>query len=313
MGSRFEFEFVKDEGMTDSAPALSDHAPFELAAPKVPPALTSASLADEAETAIFETFVAPGYLAPFAEMALSMIDPNVGGASGGGGARIAHMLCRTGFPDRELASRLPGARIHGFDPSRYAVELANVKAASAFDLVAEYVCASSVPTPLPEGVFTHAFMLHPLATPPQRAALYGEALRLLRPGGQLVYAMPVRGSFIEIFDLMREYGLKFESAEVEDYVSRGVELRPTVETFATELELAGFVDVDVELHPNSISFRSARDFFENPATRLLIFPALHVPADGAALAYVKDAISKYWSETDFALTVNVACATARKS
>lgn len=284
-----------------------DNVPFELS-PMPPPAaaITSAVLADAAETAIFETFVVPGYLARFAELAMSLMEPMQN-------ARIAHLLSRTGYPDRELAQRMPGARIHGFDPSPFAVELATVKAASAFDVVAEYVYAASLPSPLPEGVFTHALLVHPLAATPQREALYGEVLRLLRPGGQLVFTLPVRGSFLEVFDLMREYGLKYELPEVDGLVARGVEYRPTVETFATELEEAGFVDVDVELQPSSLTFRNARDFFENPATRLLIFPALHAPFDARALDYLKDAISKYWSDTTFELTLNVACASARKA
>lgn len=293
-------------GVPSGPLSSDDNVPFELSPLSAgASSITSAVLGDAAETAIFETFVVPGYLVPFAELALGALEPMHN-------ARVAHLLSRTGFPDREIAQRLPGARIHGFDPSPYAVELATVKAASAFDVVAEYVCAGSLPSPLPEGVFTHALLLHPLAATPQRHALYGEVLRLLRPGGQLVFVLPVRGSFIEVFDLMREYGLKYELPEVDAIVARGVEFRPTVETFAVELEDAGFVDVDVELRPTSLSFRSARDFFESPATRLLVFPALHAKFDGDALDYLKDAISKYWSDADFEMSLNIACATAHK-
>lgn len=293
--------------MSEPPVSSPDNVAFDLVpTPESAPPITSAALADAGETAIFETFVVPGYLREFADLALSMLEHMHG-------ARIAHLLCRTGYPDREIAQRMPGARIHGFDPSPYAIELASVKAASAFDVVAEYVSASTLPSPLPEGVFSHALLLHPLATPPQRMALYGEVSRLLRPGGQLVFTLPVRGSFIEVFDLMREFGLKIESTDVEALIARGVDLRPTVETFAVELEEAGFTDVDVELRPTSLRFKSARDFFESPATRLLILPALHVPLDGAALTYVTDAISKYWSDSDFELSLNVACATAHKA
>lgn len=296
--------------MSEPSEPLSspDNVPFELspAAPPVATAITSAVLVDAAETAIFETFVVPGYLAPFAHLAVEMLEPVQN-------ARIAHLLSRTGYPDREIAQRMPGARIHGFDPSPFAVELAAVKAASAFDVVAEYVCAASLPSPLPQGLFSHALLLHPLATSSQRTALYAEVLRLLRPGGQLVFVMPVRGSFLEVFDLLREYGLKYELPAMEPLVSRAVEVRPTVETFAEELESAGFVDVDVELRPTSLRFKHARDFFEDPATRLLILPALHAAVDNHAFRYVKDAIGKYWSDTDFDLSLNMACATGHKA
>lgn len=287
-----------------------DNLPFELSPPAghVDP-LTTAILQDSADAAIFETFVIPNYLAPFGEVAVAMLEetPN---------PRVAHLLSRTGYPDREIASRMPGVRIHGFDPSPYAVELANVKAASAFQFIAEYTYADELPSPLAEGVFTHALVLHPLVTYGQRMALYREIERVLKPGGQLVFAHAVRGSFIELYDLLREYGLKTEAVDLDEQISHAVELRPTVETFGTELEEAGFVDVDVELHPTSLAFRNARDFFESPATRLVIMPdiqsQLEAAGDVAALTYLRDAIAKYWSDTDFELSVNVACATAHK-
>lgn len=289
-----------------------DNIPFDLslspaAAPVMPATINV--LSDAADAAIFETFVIPHYLAPFAELAVSMLRrcPN---------PRVAYLLSRTGYPDRDIVARLPGARIHGFDPSPYAVELANVKAASSFDLVAEYAFSGSVPGPLPEGVFSHALVLNPLVSAAQRLALYEEAARLLRPDGQLVFALPVRGSFIEIYDLLREYGLKTEAVGFDDKIARAIELRPTVETFGVELEDAGFVDVEVELSPVSIPFRNARDFFESPATRLLILPDVRAPLEVAgdvnALSYVREAITKYWSDTDFELSINIASATARK-
>jgi SAM-dependent methyltransferase len=291
-----------------------DNIPFELTPQSVqlPEQLTGALLADAGDAAIFETFVIPNYLSLFGEAALAALE-SVGIDSS---ARIAHVLSRTGYPDREIARRAPGVHIHGFDPSPFAVDLATVKASSAFDFVAEYAFASALPSPLPSGVFSHGLVLHPIVSEWQRVGIHRELLRLLRPGGHAIFAMPVRGSFLEIYDLLREYGLKHESVDLEDEISRAIELRPTVEAFAAELEREGFVDVDVGLQPTSLTFRNARDFFESPATRLLVLPdiqaALADAGDPGALAYVRDAIDKYWSDSDFELTLNIACASSRK-
>ena len=67
-----------------------------------------------ADAAIFETFVVPRYLALFGELALEML-------AEGRDAQVIHLHCRTGYPDRGLALKLPGAYIYGCDPSPHAI------------------------------------------------------------------------------------------------------------------------------------------------------------------------------------------------
>ena len=68
----------------------------------------------------------------------------------------------------------------------------------------EYRLAESLPLDLDEGNYTHAYSMHPISGPKDRAALFGEISRLLCEGGQALVAMPLRGSFQEIADLFRE-------------------------------------------------------------------------------------------------------------
>src|SRR5262249_49529206 len=53
-----------------------------------------------AEAAIFETFVVPRYLALFGELAVEMLVESPE-------AQVVHMHCRTGYPDRGMAMKLP--------------------------------------------------------------------------------------------------------------------------------------------------------------------------------------------------------------
>ncbi len=262
-----------------------------------------------ADAAIFETFVVPRYLSLFGELALESI-AEVDDAD------IVHFGCRTGYPDRGLAMRLPGARILGLDESPAAVELARAKAATMRDMNAEYRVMETFPTDLDEGSFTHAIAIHPLAAPEDRAQLIAEMARVVRPGGQLVVALPLRGSFGEVADLLRECALKTDDASLTSAVERAMSQRPTVEAFSSEIEEAGFEDVDVTLRPAAVDFPNGRAFLEDPITRLLLMPEFrkNMATDeiGKPFFYVRDAIDKYWSDGDFELSVHVGCATARR-
>lgn len=263
-----------------------------------------------ADAAVFETFVAPRYLKPFADLAVEML-------AAGRDAQVVHLQCRTGYPDHEIAQRLPGCHLFGCDASPSAVELARAKAATTPGMVAEYRLAGAAwPCPFPTGAFSHAVSLHPLVRPEDRGGLVSELARLLAPHGQLLIAMPLRGSFPEVADLLREYALKAESASLTEAVDRASFGRPTVELLGAELEKAGFGFVDVELRTSVLEWRSGRDFYEDPIARLVLFPEFQAQLDMDDLeqpwAYVRDAIDKYWSDASFELTVNVGCASGRK-
>lgn len=263
-----------------------------------------------ADAAIFETFVVPRYLSLFGELLLEMLVESED-------AQVAHLLCKTGYPDRGVALKLRGAHIIGVDNSSAAIELARAKAATMPDMVSDYRVIEDLPTNLPEGAFSHALCLHPPGDVEDRGRLVAELHRLLAPAGQGLLALPTRGSFLELGDLLREYSLKFDEPDVGLAVDKANALRPTVEGLGAEFERAGFDFVDVSLRPATFAFRSGRDFFEDPIARLVVLPELRagldLPDADKPLAYVRDAIDKYWSDGAFELTVNVACVTGRKT
>jgi SAM-dependent methyltransferase len=264
------------------------------------------------DAAVFEAFVAPRLGALYGELLAVAIRPFAQ-------SRVAHVGCRTGFPDLLLASHLPGGELFGVDPSPSAVELAQTKAALLPDFRAYYLAAAGLPTPLEGEAFSHVLCLDPVApSAVDRAALLAEARRLLVPEGQLVVGLPLRGSFQEVFDLLREYALKYDDAHVGPAAEAALALRPTVEAVADEFEAAGFVDVDVDLVRTELEFRGGRDFLEDPLTRLVVLPDVlaHLGLEGPLdepFAYVRDAIDRYWSEATFGLTVYVGCASGTRA
>ena len=259
------------------------------------------------DAAIYETFVVPKYMTLFGDVLLEMLVE-------GNDAQVVHLSCRTGYPDRAVVAKLPGAHLYGIDPSGHAIELARAKAQTMPGMIADYRVADTFPAPLPDGAFSHGYSLHPVAAPEERKRLLAELARLVAPQGQVLVAMPTRGTFLEIADLLREYALKNEADDVARAVEAAVLLRPSADDLAGELRAAGFDFVEVEQKVSTIDFPSGRAFFEDPVTRLMVLPDFGVHLDhAAALGYVRKAIDRYWSEISFGLTVSVGCVSGRRA
>lgn len=264
-----------------------------------------------ADAVLFEHAVVPRYLSFFASLAIEMMLPSEG-------AQIAHFGCRSGFPDPIVADKLPGATLVGFDNSAAALDLARAKAALFSGMNATYLLADSLPAPLLDASFSHAYTLHPICRPNERALLLSELRRVLIPGGQALVALPLRGSFPEIADIARECALKQDLSELGAAVDAAAVSRPTIETIAEEVEGAGFDEVEVDVQLIAVSFDNGRAFLEDPISKLMVIPEATAMLDlepeiiDSMLQYLHHAISKYWSEGAFELTVNVGCVSARR-
>ena len=272
-------------------------------APSAPSELTAA------DAAVMETFVVPRYLRLYGELLQQML-------LAGEASRIVHLGCRTGYPDRQLCERLPNATVVGVDRSAFALELARNKAKVSGEGRIEYHQVSELSTRLPDAAFSHAITLHPIVSTEERFRLLHEAARLIYPGGQVLMALPLRGSYQEVGDLLREFALKYDDAGFGTAVDLAMATRPTIETLSEEIEAVGLEDVDVEIRQTTLTFDNGRSLFEDPITRLLVVPELRagigVQDLGRAMAYVRDSIDKYWAESKFELSVNVGCASARR-
>ena len=266
---------------------------------------------NEADAQLFESAVVPRYLSFFASLAVQMLLPF-------SPAKIGHLGCRVGYPHVDIAERFPEALIVGVDSSEAAIQLARSKGEGISNARAEYIVGDGIPAGMELGSFTHSLAIHPMGGPDERARILADLQRLLLPGGQAVFSLPVRGSFPEINDMLREFALRQDLPDLTKAVDLAASSRPTIETVSEELENAGLTDVDVDVSLLAISFESGRDFVDDPIARLMVFAdiAAVLPVEPAllqtAFRYVEDAIQKYWSEGVFELTVNVGSASGRK-
>lgn len=257
---------------------------------------------------VFETFVVPRYLSWFGEIALEMLAPSES-------AKVAVVPCRTGYPSQSLGERLEQMVLVGVDPSPAAIDSARTRASGVSGASVRYEVGGWNATALNSGNFSHLVVLHPfIATANDRSTMLQRAMAILAPGGQLLFCQPLRGSFTELYDLLREYALKFDVGAMNEAIE--TMSRPNVEGLSEIFEDEGFDDVDVQMVKRTLSFQSGRAFIEDPVTRLMILPDLRasISAEEFAkpVAYLRDAIDKYWSEEAFELTVHVGCATGTR-
>lgn len=217
----------------------------------------------------------------------------------------------------DVVERLPSAAIHGLEPSEAGVRAA-LERTNSLDANVEIGMLEALPILRRDAMFTHSLAVHPISSPSDRLLLIRELMRVLIPAGQILFALPLRGSFPEIADMLREFSLKHDLPDLAEAIEIAALSRPTPETLSEELESAGFVDITVDVELLSVPFDNGRDFAQHPLFRLVVAPhlisALGLPEarTAPALAYIESAITKYWSEGQFDLTVNLGCASARR-
>jgi ubiquinone/menaquinone biosynthesis C-methylase UbiE len=263
-----------------------------------------------AEAAIYESLVVSRYMRAFGRPAVPMLIPHAP-------AIIAHLGCRTGYPAELIVEHMPGCSMTGVDSSATALELARTKTSLLSGVNAEYVQSEGYPTPLRAGAYTHSIGLHPFGYRGDYKSVFSEHQRVLTSGGQMVLSLPLRGSFPEIYDMLREYALRHDQPHFGEAVDAAASRRPNPETLSEAIESAGFTHVDVGVELVGITFENGRDFLEDPISRLVVGPdviaSLAVDSGvNEAWHYVAEAVGKYWSEIPFELTVNIGSVSARR-
>ena len=185
-------------------------------------------------------------------------------------------------------------------------------------MVSEYrVARRAARRRCPSAGFSHAITLHPLASADERGTAARGVARLLAPHGQALVAMPLRGSFQELGDLLREYALKHDDAEVGARRRAGARRAAHRRDARRRARGGGLRLRRRQPAPGDVRRSGAVATSSRiPSRGCSILPELRLNLNlddpEKALGYVRDAIDKYWSDGAFELTVNVGCATGRR-
>ena len=145
-----------------------------------------------------------------------------------------------------------------------------------------------------------------------------ELVRALRPGGELIAALPLRGAWAEFLDIFRGVLRDNRKAESLAALDRYVAALPEGDAPAAALEQAGFRDVTMTIERWELLFKSAREFFFAPVIELGPLPRWKAIAGRGdemqdIFFFIKEAIDAYFAGGVFGLSVVAGCVRGTKA
>ena len=145
-----------------------------------------------------------------------------------------------------------------------------------------------------------------------------ELIRALRPGGQVVAALPLRGTWAELLDIFR--GVLRDNRKTEGLAALDLYLGtlPEGDAPAKVLEQAGLRDVEMTVERWDLLFKSAREFFFAPVIELGPLArwqaiAGHGDEMQDIFFFIKEAIDAYFAGGVFAVSVVAGCVKGTKA
>jgi ubiquinone/menaquinone biosynthesis C-methylase UbiE len=227
-------------------------------------------------------------------------------------AVILEIGCASGVLTAELMHKFGGdARLVAVDGSPALLELARSRVSREEQggrRVAFRVHDPQAVLPFDDASFDVVCANVSFGDVPHAAAMVADWVRVLRPGGDLVVAAPMRGSWCEFLDMFRDVLIRTRSEEALAALDRYIASLPDRGAMVGYLESAGLGHVDIELRQWELVFRSAREFFYAPAIEQGPLPRWkeivgHGEAMQAVFAAVKQCIDIYMGGRPFSVSV----------
>lgn len=265
----------------------------------------------ELRTARYDGIVWPRYARVFGELVLRAVALPPGAA-------VLDVSCRTGVVAAEILRAMPDSTVMALDSDDGFLDAARARSADE-DGRRLFVARQDdlVHLAFSEGAFTNVVGSLVDRATNDRQALFTEARRVLRPGGQLVLSQPLRGSFFEILDMLREVATKFDITALTERVEQYAQSLPSAEQWAREAEESGFMDAAVDEDSLVLGYTSGAEVLGDPALHMATLPecqwcAEAAPDAMAVLYQVQHAIDTYFRGRVFELTVHAGCLSARR-
>ena len=275
------------------------------------PTTSSGSEKQERLARVYDSDVQPLYGRRFGQLLLRELDLRPA-------ATVLEIGCASGELTLELARRFDDAsRITALELAPPLAARAQAKVA-AVPRAARRVSIRQTATPLhptlvlADSAFDICVSHLAVADAPDPRQTIVELTSMLKPGGELVLALPLRGTWGEVLDILRDVLRENRRAEGLTALDAHVASLPDGDTCARWLEEAGLVNVEVTVERWELLFKSAREFFFAPVIHfgpLSRWKAIAGRGDEMQdiFFFVKEAIDTYFSGRVFSVTVVGAC------
>jgi ubiquinone/menaquinone biosynthesis C-methylase UbiE len=238
----------------------------------------------------------------FAEMLLAAADIRPKSA-------VLEVGCAAGAVTAQIAHRLDAeSRVVAVDASAALLELARARVRDQEHIGRRcFFRTHAVGTRLPFAEETFETVLVNHSDVPEPTAMLADYARVARPGGQVVVAAPLRGTWLEFLDIFREVLVQARRPEALTALDAYLATLPEADAMARQLEAAGLASVEIEVEHWELVFRSAREFFyapvieHGPLTRWKEIVGREVLHD--TFMAIKDSIDTYFAGRAFAVSV----------
>ena len=256
---------------------------------------------------VYDSDVLPLYGRRFGQLALRGLDPRPG-------VSVLEIGCATGDLTLELSRRLDEtSRITALELSAPLVARAESKL-TGDPAAARKISFQQTATPLhptlvlPDSVFDICVSNLAVADAPEPQRTVNELASMLKPGGELLLTLPLRGTWAEFLDIYREVLRENDRAARLAALDAYVAGFPDGEECARWMEEAGLGDVEVDVDRWELLFKSAREFFYAPLIHLGPLSRWKRIAGGGdemqdVFFFAKEAIDSYFAGGVFSVTV----------
>jgi SAM-dependent methyltransferase len=220
--------------------------------------------------------------------------------------------CATGRLAAAVGERLgAGSRILGVDPSPAMIDAAEAAAKGRNGTPMSFQVGELQPLGVEAGGYDLAISNLAVGELPNPAAALTQLARALKPGGNLLVTLPMRGCWTQFLDLYREVLREQKKREALTALARYENSLPDPATAVRWLEGAGLDRVTIEICRWELLFKSAREFFFAPIIEYFPLPIWKQIVGGRGdemqdvFFFVKEAIETYFSGTVFPVTMVV--------
>lgn len=265
----------------------------------------------EADASLFDSIVVPRWSSLFGRMIVREVVQ-------GTRCTILDVGCGTGTPSFELLRKIDaGGRVIAIDRNAAFIDVARRKAIE--DAGKRIFFKSESIEELRFGNEVFDLVVGNLVLPQlesQSAALL-EMKRVLVRGGRLLLTAPLRGTFEEIFDMFREIAVKYDRPKVAERADDIESRYLTPLAFDTLVRNAGYDDVVVKQEELRLTYRSARDIFDDALIRAIALAEWRwiaglEPGGEQTIPQVIRALDTYLAGAPVTLTVHAGLVAGRR-